>query len=351
MQRNSKEPLGVQIALYLITTAVVVLCLIILHPFLISIVGAIVLAVATHRPYRWLVARIPNRTASATLALFLVILSLVIPTALLTRTLVKQAVTLVHTLRSNETQDRIIETLGRHPSLADKVDILSDGIDVKRITQTTTAFVGARLAGWLRNSVAVITRVVIMLVILFFLYRDEELATTFAASILPLNPHETDELFLRIRDTIYATALGRLAIALIQGTLAGLAFWLLGVPNPLLWAILTVFLSMIPAFGSFLVWGPIAIYLGVNGHWGKAAILAVWGGVIVSTIDNILYPILVGAQIRQHTVTILLSILGGIAVFGVSGIILGPVTFTTAAALIEIARERNLPDPQRITEQ
>lgn len=341
MQLNGKEPLGGQIALYLITTAVVVLCLIILHPFLISIVGAVVLAVATHRPYRWLTARIPNRTTSAILAVFFVIISLVIPTALLTRTLVRQAVTLVHTLRSDQTQERISATLDRHPGLAEKVDTLSDGVDAHRITQTTTAFVGARLAGWLRNSVALITRVVIMLLILFFLYRDEALAISFAASILPLNPHETEELFLRIRNTIYATALGRLAIALVQGILAGLAFWLLGVPNALLWAILTLFMAMIPAFGSFLVWGPIALYLGLNGHWGKAALLAVWGGFIVSTIDNILYPILVGAHVRQHTVTILLSILGGIAVFGVSGIILGPVTFTAAAALIEIAHERN----------
>jgi predicted PurR-regulated permease PerM len=94
--------------------------------------------------------------------------------------------------------------------------------------------------------------------------------------------------------------------------------------------------AMIPAFGAFLVWGPIAIYLGFNGHWGKAALLAIWGGLIVSTIDNILYPILIGGHLRAHTATILLSILGGIAVFGPIGIILGPVLFTIAATLLDI---------------
>jgi predicted PurR-regulated permease PerM len=101
--------------------------------------------------------------------------------------------------------------------------------------------------------------------------------------------------------------------------------------------------AMIPAFGAFLVWGPIAIYLGLNGHWGKAALLGIWGGVIVSTIDNILYPILIGSRLRAHTAAILISILGGIAIFGVTGIILGPVLFTIAETLLEFWRTRTTP--------
>jgi predicted PurR-regulated permease PerM len=102
---------------------------------------------------------------------------------------------------------------------------------------------------------------------------------------------------------------------------------------------------MIPAFGSYLVWVPIAIYLGLSGHWGKAALLAVWGSVIVSTIDNFLYPILVGTRLRSHTAAILLSILGGIAAFGIPGIILGPVIFTIAATLLDFWHARANPGP------
>jgi len=116
----------------------------------------------------------------------------------------------------------------------------------------------------------------------------------------------------------------------------------LGVPGVILWAAALMAFAMIPAFGAFLVWGPIAIYLGLTGHWGKAALLAVWGGVIVSTIDNILYPILVGSHLRAHTVTILISILGGIAVFGVTGIVLGPVAFTIAGTLLGFWRRRTI---------
>ncbi len=160
-------------------------------------------------------------------------------------------------------------------------------------------------------------------------------------ALLPLRDDETDELLHRVGDTILATALGRLTIAAVQGVLAGLAFWVLGVPGVILWAFTLTACAMIPAFGSFLVWGPIAIFLGFSGHWGKAALLALWGGLIVSTIDNILYPILVGSHLRSHTTTILLSVLGGIALFGPIGIVLGPVLFTLADTLLEIWHTRD----------
>ena len=119
-----------------------------------------------------------------------------------------------------------------------------------------------------------------------------------------------------------------------------LAFWVLGVPGVILWAFTLTACAMIPAFGSFLVWGPVALYLGLTGHWGKAALLALWGGLIVSTIDNILYPILVGSHLRAHTTIILLSVLGGIALFGPIGIVLGPILFTIATDLLEIWHSR-----------
>jgi len=93
--------------------------------------------------------------------------------------------------------------------------------------------------------------------------------------------------------------------------------------------------------GAFLVWVPIALYLGFTGHWGKAALLALWGGAIVSTIDNFLYPILIGPRLRQHTVAVLVSILGGVAFFGVTGIVLGPVFFSVASTLLEIWKQQN----------
>jgi predicted PurR-regulated permease PerM len=330
-----------QITLFLLTIGALVVCALILQPFLLAITGAIVLAVATRRPYDWLASKIPHRSTAAALALILVVLSVIVPAFFLAQNLVQQASSFIATIRSDATQQKLADFLLRHPAIADRIQAVSDNIDPRNAIRSIGAFLGTRFATILGHSIGAITGLVVMLFILFFLYRDRELAITFARSLIPMDESDTTELLERVRGTIFATALGRLAIAGIQGTLAGLAFWVLGVPSPVLWGLMTALCSMIPGFGSFLVWTPIAIYLGLTGHWGKAALLGIWGGCVVSTIDNFLYPILVGTRLRQHTVSILLSILGGIALFGPAGLILGPVTFSVASTLLDFWHRRN----------
>jgi len=340
MPTSREETMWRQITFYLLTIAILVVCGFLLLPFFAAIIGAIVLAVITQRPYDWLASKIKNRSAAATLGLVLVVLAFIIPGFFLAQDIGKQAIHAVNTLRDDSTQQKFSEFLGDHPTLASRVEIISDSIDPGHAAQATAAYMGSRVAGFLGNSVRLVTQVVVMLFLLFFLFRDRDLALNFLHSLIPLPAGERSELLSRVGDTIYATALGRLAIAGVQGVLAGLAFWVLGVPGIILWAFTTAVMAMIPAFGAFLVWGPIAIYLGISGHWGKALLLAIWGSIIVSTIDNFLYPILVGTRLRSHTATILISILGGIALFGIAGVILGPVTFTIAATLLDFWRTR-----------
>ncbi|MDQ2832505.1 MAG: AI-2E family transporter [Acidobacteriota bacterium] len=329
-----------EIALFLLTLVVLVLCGLLLHPFFAAIAGAIILAVITRHPYDRLATKIRNRNLCATIALLAVILAVIVPAFFLAQSLGRHALSGIVALRSGSTQTRISEYIGSRPELAAQIESLSASIDANNVARTSAAFVGRKFAGLLGSSVQVITELVVMLFLLFFLFRDRELALSTLRSLLPLREHETSEFLERIGNTIFATALGRLSIAAVQGILASLAFWVLGVPNILLWAFTLTAFAMIPAFGAFLVWGPIAIYLGLNGHWGKAALLIVWGGLVVSTIDNILYPILIGSHIRAHIATILLTILGGIAVFGPLGIVLGPVLFTMGSTLLEIWHAR-----------
>jgi predicted PurR-regulated permease PerM len=333
-----------QITLFLLTLGVFVACGLILKPFFGALVAAIVLAVVTQRPYQWLQTKISGPSKSAIVALLLILLILVTPIYLLAQSLTSQAIDVISSLRSESTQVKIAGYFDRHPALAVKINAVTNALDLENSFKSIAAFLGGKFAGFIGSSFSAITQIVVMLFILFFLYRDQKLAVSFVRSLLPLEPHESDRMISRVSDTIYATALGRLAIAGVQGALAGLSYWALGVPNHLFWAILTGAMSLVPAFGAFLVWVPIALYLGFNGHWGKAAILAVWGGGIVSLIDNLLYPVLIGPRLRQHTVAVLLSILGGISLFGVTGLVLGPVSFTVAATLLEIWRARNSPE-------
>jgi predicted PurR-regulated permease PerM len=340
MQDSRQETPWKQITLFLLTLGVVVLCALLLQPFFTAIVGAIVLAVVTRRPFDWLASRIKNRSLCAAIALVIVVVAVIVPTVFLAQELGQQALNAINALRSDASQNKIIGFIANRPALASSIQAFTSSIDINNAARSTAAYLGGNLAGLLGNSIRVITQLVVMLFLLFFLFRDRALALTSLRSLLPLRDDETSELLIRVGDTILATALGRLTMAAVQGVLAGLAFWVLGVPGVILWAFTLTACAMVPAFGSFLVWGPVAIYLGLTGHWGKAALLAIWGAVIVSTIDNILYPILVGSHLRAHTATILLAVLGGIAVFGPIGIVLGPVLFTLAATLLDIWRAR-----------
>ncbi|WP_260704824.1 AI-2E family transporter [Edaphobacter flagellatus] len=329
-----------QVTLFLLTLAALVVCALILQPFLSAIVGATVLAVITQRPYQWLRSKISNRSVCAAVALLLIILVIVTPIYLLAQSLTGQAIDVVAALRSDSTQQKISNYFDHHPTLATRINAVTDSLDLGNTARSVATFIGSKLAGFIGRSFSAITQIVVMLFILFFLFRDRELAVSFVRSLLPLQSDDSDRLVSRVGDTIYATALGRLAIAGVQGALAGLSYWVLGVPNHLFWAILTAVMAMVPAFGAFLVWVPIALYLGFNGHWGKAALLAAWGGGVVSLIDNFLYPVLIGPRLQQHTVAVLISILGGIALFGITGIVLGPVAFTVASTLLDIWKDR-----------
>lgn len=340
MQASPEGSSWRQITLFLITLGVLVLCALLLQPFLVAIVGAIVIAIVTERPYLWLASKLGRGNLCAAIALLLVTLSIIIPVFFLAQSVSEQVTNLIANLRSESTQMKIADYFSRHPLLAERVQSITDNIDIPTTARSAAAAIGSRFAALIGRSIGAITQIVAMLFILFFLYRDRELAGRFARSLLPLNDEEAHTFLMRLRGTIYATALGRFAIAGLQGTLAGLAFWVLGVPDAFLWAILTGVLAMIPAFGAFLVWTPVALYLGFSGSWVKAGLLAVWGGGVVSLVDNFLYPTLVGPHLRQHSVAVLLSILGGISLFGVTGIVLGPLTFGAAATLLDIWRER-----------
>jgi predicted PurR-regulated permease PerM len=342
MQDSREVSSWKQITLFLLTIGILILCALLLRPFASAIIGAIVLAIITRRPYDWLTTKIKSRSICAVIALILVTLAVIIPTFLLAQELGEQAFAAISAFRNGAHQDKITSFIANRPALAQQIETFTSSIDMNNAARSVAGYLGGNIAEFLGNSVRMITQLVIMLFLLFFLYRDREIALASLRSLLPLRDDETDELLQRIDDTVLATALGRLTIAAVQGVLAGLAFWALGVPSVILWAFTLTVCAMIPAFGSFLVWGPVALYLGLTGHWGKAALLVIWGAFIVSTIDNILYPILVGSHLRAHTVTILLSVLGGIAFFGPIGIVLGPVLFTIAADLLDIWHNRTV---------
>ena len=133
---------------------------------------------------------------------------------------------------------------------------------------------------------------------------------------------------------------GALAVAAVQGFMGGLMFWILGLPAPLLWGTVMAVLATMPMLGTFVVWGPAAVFLALQGHWGKAVVLTAWGGIAIALIDNLLYPMLVGTRLRLHPVLVFFSVVGGLFAFGAAGLIVGPMTLALAGALLEIWTRR-----------
>ena len=171
---------------------------------------------------------------------------------------------------------------------------------------------------------------------LFLLLREGPRIVTVILDLLPFERQQSEAVLWRIRDVVHGSMHGVVVIALVQGALCGAMFWLLGVPSAALWGAATVVTSVIPLLGAAVVWVPGALYLGLTHDWARAIVLAMWGAVVVSSIDNVLRPRLVGDRVGLSELAMFFALLGGVRAFGLVGIVLGPVIFATIAAIVDV---------------
>jgi len=205
-------------------------------------------------------------------------------------------------------------------------------IDLDRVREglsnaavTVSQFVASQAIIVGQGAVSLLVLFALTLYLLFFFFRDGDRIIEALIRAMPLGDPRERRLFSRFAQVARATVKGTLVVGVVQGTLGGLAFWLLGLSAPVLWGVVMTVLSLLPAIGSVIVWGPAAIYLIVTGEVVRGVILIVAGSVIISTIDNVLRPLLVGRDTHMPDYLILLSTLGGLVLFGLSGFVIGPV--------------------------
>jgi predicted PurR-regulated permease PerM len=179
---------------------------------------------------------------------------------------------------------------------------------------------------------------------LFYLFRDGERMLDAARRLVPLASGPTELLLRRTHEVIFAAVFGHVFVAMVQGLLGGLAFWLLGVPTPAVWGVLMGALSMIPMIGPAFVWIPAGAVLIASGATLRGIALLLFGLLVISTIDNVIRAVLVSARARVHPLVVFLGVLGGVLMFGAVGIFVGPVLIVAAAALMEMARLSLFPD-------
>ncbi len=317
----------------LLVTLVTLAFLGLIQDFLMASFWASVLAVIFHRTYRIIRIYVKGRSNLAALLTILLILFVVIlPLFIITVALVDESAQLYQRINSGEINlPGLIEQLQNQlplvQSWAESIGInISDYQDGLRgaalqITQT----IANQALSYVGNALNFTIQFVLMLYLLFFFLRDGQLILRQLIRAVPMGDKREWTLLHRTASVARAALKGTMIVAIVQGSIGGLLFWLLDIEGAVLWGVLMTLFSLLPVGGSGIVWVPAAIILLIQGAYTKAIIIIIVGSLIIGLIDNLLRPILVGRDTQMPDYLILLSTLGGITCFGLSGFVIGPI--------------------------
>jgi predicted PurR-regulated permease PerM len=324
----------------LATVLLVYLCYLLARPLLTALAWALALAVIAHPLHARLAARLRAPNLAAALALVVVALTVLLPAGFVADRLVREGTGNFDRIQAEAQAGQWDDLPDRHPQLAALFQWLDEQVNLRAEWERLVAYLLAGVPSLLLGSLWAVFETLAVFYVLFYFFRDRQAFLVKVRSLLPLTPAETDEVFGRVTDMVHATVYGTLLCAAVQGTLGGLIFWWLGLPTPTLWGLIMGLLAVVPYLGAFVVWVPVSVYFALVGAWDKAAILAAWGGIVIALIDNFIYPILVGKEMRLHSLPVFIAIVGGFILFGAAGVILGPVILAVTDAFLTIGRRR-----------
>ena len=319
----------------LLLIAVSIAFLAILWPYYEAVFWGVALAILFAPLHRRLLARMPQRRNLAALCTLLLCLVLVIlPVTLLGVALVQEATHLYDRIRSGQLNFGAYfqQVINAMPSWAmgwlDRMQLTSVASlqdKLSAVSVQASQLIATRALNIGQNTLQFVVSLGVMLYLLFFLLRDGRSLAVRIRSAVPLKESQKTSLSSKFTTVIRATIKGNLMVAACQGLLGGLIFWVLGVQGPILWGVLMAFLSLLPAIGAGLIWGPVAIYFLATGALWQAAVLTAFGVAVIGMVDNVLRPILVGRDTKMPDYVILISTLGGMTLLGLNGFVIGPV--------------------------
>jgi len=307
----------------------------VLSVFLVALTWAAIFGVLFQHTQTRLSARLgPNR--AAVLTTILVGVAIVAPALLLVAALAREAPQVSEYLKeSSQTMPRQLQRLWDAIRLRSPVAIPADPTDLLTTAgQRVLAFLAPRAGAFLADFLSTLGTLVSMLFALFFMLRDGDAISQHVRDVLPFSEHERDRLMSDTRDLIVASVGAGLIVAVAQGCIGSIAFWLVGIPAPLFWGVVMAFSSLLPVVGAALVWVPAAIALLFSGAIGHGVLLLVIGVFGISMADNVLRPLLLSGRTSMSGFVVFFGLLGGAAAFGFIGLVIGPIILVTTGRFL-----------------
>ena len=300
-----------------------------------AVFWGVILAILFAPLHRRLLKKMPQRptlAALCTLALCLVVV--ILPMTAIAISLVQEASAIYERVRSGQInfglyfQQVIAAIPGWAGDLLDRLHLTSAAElqdKLSSVSVQASQFLATRVLTVGQNTLEFVVSFGIMLYLLFFLLRDGASLALRIGQATPLDEAHKRQLIEKFTTVIRATVKGNIVVAASQGALGGMIFWILGIQGPVLWGVLMAFLSLLPAVGAGLIWAPVAIYFFATGSVWQGAVLTAFGIGVIGLVDNVLRPILVGKDTKLPDYIVLISTLGGMALFGLTGFVIGPV--------------------------
>lgn len=322
----------------------VVLCLAyfvfrVFEPFLVPLGWAAVFAVIFHelnkrfeRPW--------GPTKSAALVTSGVALILVVPVLLLGALFVREGISAARGIQAemsgggygwlNHAWNWLVSLIAAEGIAVDLTSLVRQG------ASRAGEFMAAGLGAVARNVALFVFELFVMLFALFYFLRDSDSIMNRFRNFLPFGETMTERMLGEARELIFASVTTSLVIGAVQGVICGGAFALVGLSSAIFWGVVMAFLSLLPIVGAWPVWVPASIWLISTGHWGRAVLLIAVCGALGATVDNVLRPVLLGGRASLNGLLVFISVLGGIAVFGILGVVLGPIVVATAVGILDV---------------
>lgn len=334
---SSQKRLGSAL-FYGIIALLAYLVFLVFEPFIAALAWAVVLVVIAYPAYERL-ARRWGQTLAAVACTVGVTLILIVPMILVMGAFVRQGVMAVQDLQLQVVSGRLhwvsdlwTRIQARFPD-ANPGDLSTI---VHRYAEQAAEFLAAHLGAALRHTATFLFHLSVTILAMFYLFRDGDSIVARLREVLPFEDVHRNRMIREARDLIFASVTSSVASALAHGVLGGIAFGLTGIQAPVFWGVMMGFFSLVPVVGSALIWGPAAISLLVSGHIARGVILAVACGLLVGLVDNVIRPWIISGRAEMGGLVVFISVLGGISVFGMLGIVLGPIVVATAASVLDL---------------